>query len=458
MSEEICEIMSSSVPMDMSDNSLQYVLKYINLRFLLELARGNERISRIVKCILSQRYSNQLVFGYHNSQRKCCNNNLAVNDLNIALQLLQCFGKKIKQLSYTFKEKHEFNSYPWNSNLLYSIEYCAKSLETFELNGFQTVLPSDFKVRFENVKNLYIEDCIFNYLNGDSLRDQFPKMTNLSIVYNWLGDSDKKFCDRVFGEGIKDASPTNFYERMTKTFQFVEKHFPFLESLHVGVSSGNETYQVELLKESLFNTLSLNPQIKCLDISATKYQFLSLDDLQRVSSHLQNLETLKLVVNQMSFRNQNIYLPNLKCLNFTWGNCSLAAVRFGSDKLQKMLLTSNRLLNEEEYAFIDKHPALIDISIDYIGSRKKVDLHRLAKGLPKLKQLHFGWYVMADVDDVMKSLDELKSLMEIQFFQENPKIIEENSKFWKFCMDNQWSLSTAWDDYFNSNSVTLKRK
>ncbi|XP_031625342.1 uncharacterized protein LOC116342017 [Contarinia nasturtii] len=274
---------SKIVLTDLNFDCLEGLLKYLSLGDLLKLADSNATLHQFVKIILIQKYGTSLVLGYHRFQRYLCtcNNDLAIDNLKMSLQLFRCFGSQISHLSLTFKEKFEKNGNAWNNHLIdYINTYCTESLQTLELNGIQKIVPYHLKKPFPNVENVYIEDCFFNDLDErNSICSLFPKLTNLTLVYKWMEDGNSKYDPRIHG-----------------TFKFIAKHYPFLECFQFGVCFGFHTFKTDLIKKSLLHAIRLNPQLKVLDISITKCPLVTLGDLQKVSNSLQCLEHLKLVI------------------------------------------------------------------------------------------------------------------------------------------------------------------
>ncbi|XP_031624864.1 uncharacterized protein LOC116341751 [Contarinia nasturtii] len=417
---------------DMNIDCIESCLEHLKIEDLLNAAASNKRLNHAAKSIYDRKYHCRRI-----PLHIVNGNPFALS----TLRYLRCFGELITRIQLIFYG--EINQYSWRYSepwkerkfirtqrtIDYINEYCGESLVDIEFIRIQD-LPEHFKKPFPRVKRLKIDDCSFSGLTEKNwLNTIFPRMQELHI------------------------SVTNVHcEEVSQiTFELAENHFAFLEHLSIFLSQFETIpWIVDSLRRNFMAALELNPQLKHLCVSTSPgIPFFDANDFQSVN--LQNLESLEVTVNDsfyFEFNGESMRFRNLKSLRFIEQTNISYPIPFVADNLETLHLYKFVRMSEYEYDFIEKHPTITFLRLSVI---EHVDLERIAKALPLLKAIEFGYSVRLTIDNMIPHWTTFESLKQISFLMEH---IEEEDLI-PLLIDG-WSIDTI-VKYSTKYEIKLKR-
>lgn len=307
--------------------------------------------------------------------------------------------------------------------------YCSESLISIEFYRLGDVDINVCLKPFTQIKYVDLYYCYSTDLvKSNWLNELFPKMQTLQL------------CE---------------YEMCNNPFKLITNSFVFLENLSIIEIStkygARGPYDRSILNKNLMKFIYLNPQIKHLGLYSKK-PFVDKDVLQYLSINLPNLESLtfkidykfifdchwllrfdipkKLVMklnNTRSYRFKNlkklcIHMTEFSLSNAHWKSIPIP-IPLVSDKLEICRIVSDKIVDDFQYDFIEKHPTIT--SLEFAGFKKGyphlrsyvklVDISRIANTLPSLERIHFDFYSRL-YDELILNLNKFQYLKEISFY------------------------------------------
>lgn len=366
---------------DLDFDCLEYVLEYLELQDLLNVADSTRRLRKAAELVFGAKYSDKLVI-FHKIEDSLdetfstTDETIDIKNLKIGLKLLRCFGCKVFKVMFEKQSsnfKMDIDKLSQTDRKLCNAinDYCAESLkeicirptcirETFSL--YRSHIIECFEKPFKNVTTLDFMN--YNFAEECDLNKIFPNLKQIRI---------RSLCE----------SNVSFYSTNTK-------HFPNLKTLQILVI--NSEQDAVFNNESMVSFLELNPQLKELVIADPKLSTsLNTNFIQSAVDSLQNIENLLLNIKHITSIDDDeniIQMKNVKTFGIVL-DLPIPCLPFKFDQLRKFSLFFPKgeflsAFSEEFFDFIGRHPTITELSIMNTEPLDIIDWSKLSQYLPLL--------------------------------------------------------------------------
>lgn len=187
--------------------------------------------------------------------------------------------------------------------------------------------------------------------------------------------------------------------------------------------------------------IRLNPQLKAFKQIYFGKPVFDMSILQSTIDHFQNLETFEVSYHHSDFSNYNghpLHFDNVKkvslCLyDYVIGR-SMPNIPLSFGKLQELNFTTNFSMNDAAFLnFIDKHPNIRKLTMDWLSTPSNINASILAKALPQLNEIHIKNCIFLS-KGAIRFMEQFKLLKKISFH-----LRDSQSNEFKKWLGNQWT-------------------
>lgn len=270
---------------DLDFDCLEYVLEYLELPDLLNLADSTKRLRKAAELVYARKYGKKWlqfreVTNVPDQPFQLTDKAIDCQGLKMSLQLLRCFGPAISTIKLGKIETEHPNPSQMDHRIFtYINEYCAEYLSEFLLPN-QHDSPRYYRrpaldyidKPFTNLIRLSHGD--YNFTEEICLKTLFPKLQKLSIALR---------------------SNASFFKLNTK-------HFPSLEIFHI-IEDVRDNPSI-LQNDMVVPFLQMNPQLKELALRSNNFRSsnLNMNLIWIAADNLQDIETLELRIKPITFK------------------------------------------------------------------------------------------------------------------------------------------------------------
>lgn len=312
---------------------------------------------------------------------------IVIFDMGTCSTFLRHFGRSVTKMCIEYSMDR--------SNVKHSAQldhilndYCTDYLTEIELKFAPSEAMKYLKKPFQAAEHVRFVKCD---LTGKlrNLNDFFPNMRSLQFE-----DDKKQINSKIF-----------------------QTRYPHLENL-------NFYYAGSRKDEHVGDLFHMNSKLKSLSIGGCSAKL-----LQRVSKHLQSVETL--IIPQLTrcseLDGELIHFKSVKKIDFTMCGFDFTSnppfkriedeiIPLSFDQLEE--LNINRLSSFADINFIVKHPTITKLKIEIMpipkSSLSAETLSKIANGLPLLTEVDFGNCSFSP-EEATHFMDKCKSLKEFRF-------------------------------------------
>lgn len=382
---------------DVTPDCLELICEYLQLDDLLNIADANKCLRDVAATTYFRKYRHKKIilveakrmqFQYYYHQ-----NIIEIEDLKTTLQLLRCFGDLISEILFYSRGDAYRNGQRVFPDLTchtlnYVNEYCVKSLTAITFQERIENLTIHLTKPFTKIETVSFRHCVLP--DSNTLAKLFPSMCKLTCA------------------GFVDTS-------------CIVNHFPNLEYLNVEIWLRHE---LATPKTDIKMLLQLNPQLKTLHISSpgiprfTNPPLLAAILLDGTEESLQNLESLTIngtYFDESLYNGNAICLKNVRDLNIYLQGLSdepLPMIPLVFEKLESFEIGSITNLDVEFYKFVEKHPNIKKLKINYTSSRHSQFQTKLAALLPSLVDIEITGGQFS-TDEILRFSTDFKNLKKI---------------------------------------------
>lgn len=406
---------------DIDVDCLEYIFNCLDLIDLLNVADSSKYLGRVGEPIFRRKFGKNTILlasvrlswkRFYEVHSDC----KLIMDFKTSLQLLRCFGHLVARIEFfsNVSQKCVAHISPTESAiriLSYINEYCAMHLSEIKLSDCKQNALKCLTKPFMKVQKVDISCCSFD---ENWLSRFFPNMQHLTVT------------------AYRRYEPFDFAS--------IACHFPRMK--HLVLNCDYDTTNRLRHMDNLVAAIRLNPQLKTFKLIYFGKPVFDMSILQQTYASFQNLETFDVSYDFKEFRNFNghpLHFKNVKklslCLHNSESGQAMPNIPLSFGQLEEFTFQTNfSLRNAAFFDFIDKHPNIKKLTLEWLLNKSDMDAPKLAAALPCLAEIHIRNCYFTE-NDAIDFMAHFKLLKKFSFHYCGNRINE-----FKKAMGNEWTI------------------